>query len=50
MNLGQLSILLRAKYLVDVQSYTQVRGLPFTSIELAAVLSKATANLSGAIR
>ena len=50
MNLGQLSLMLRAKYLVDVQSYTQVRGLPFTSIELAAVLSKATANLSGAIR
>ena len=50
MNLGQLALLLRAKYLVDVQSYTQVRGLPFTSIELASVLTKATANLSGATR
>jgi 2-oxoglutarate ferredoxin oxidoreductase subunit alpha len=48
MNLGQLALMLRAKYLVDVQSYTQVRGLPFTSVELASVLSKATANLSTA--
>ncbi|KQS73574.1 2-oxoacid:acceptor oxidoreductase subunit alpha [Modestobacter sp. Leaf380] len=38
MNLGQLSMLLRAKYLVDVQSHTQVRGLPFRAAELAAVL------------
>jgi len=50
MNLGQLALLLRAKYLVDVQSYTQVRGLPFTSIELAGVLNKAAANLIGASR
>ena len=38
MNLGQLSLLLRAEYLVDVQSHTQVRGLPFRAAELAAVL------------
>jgi 2-oxoglutarate ferredoxin oxidoreductase subunit alpha len=38
MNLGQLSMLLRAKYLVDVQSHTQVRGLPFRAAELAAVV------------
>jgi len=50
MNLGQLAMMLRAKYLVDVQSYTQVRGLPFTSIELANVLTEAKANLSGATR
>jgi 2-oxoglutarate/2-oxoacid ferredoxin oxidoreductase subunit alpha len=50
MNLGQLSLLLRAKYLVDVQSYTQVRGLPFTSVELANVLTEASAKLSGATR
>ena len=31
MNLGQLALLLRAKYLVDVQGYNQVRGLPFTA-------------------
>jgi len=35
MNMGQLALLLRGKYLVDVQSFTQVRGLPFTTIELA---------------
>ena len=29
MNLGQLAMLLRAKYLVDVESHNQVRGLPF---------------------
>ena len=37
MNLGQLALLLRAKYLVDVESHTQVRGLPFRAAELAAV-------------
>src|SRR4051794_24804451 len=29
MNLGQLALLLRARYLVDVVGYNQVRGLPF---------------------
>jgi 2-oxoglutarate ferredoxin oxidoreductase subunit alpha len=38
MNLGQLAMLLRAKYLVDVESHTQVRGLPFRAAELAAVI------------
>ena len=38
MNLGQLSLLLRAKYLVDVISYNQVRGLPFKAEELANVI------------
>ncbi|HST64481.1 MAG TPA: 2-oxoacid:acceptor oxidoreductase subunit alpha, partial [Mycobacteriales bacterium] len=37
MNLGQLAMLLRAKYLVDVISYNQVRGLPFRAAELAEV-------------
>ncbi|MGY1721699.1 2-oxoacid:acceptor oxidoreductase subunit alpha [Blastococcus sp. SYSU DS0533] len=41
MNLGQLALLLRAKYLVDVQSHTQVRGLPFRAAELAAVIQDA---------
>jgi 2-oxoglutarate/2-oxoacid ferredoxin oxidoreductase subunit alpha len=35
MNLGQLALLLRARYLVDCKGYNKVRGLPFTSIELA---------------
>jgi 2-oxoglutarate/2-oxoacid ferredoxin oxidoreductase subunit alpha len=38
MNLGQLSLLLRAKYLVDVINYNQVRGLPFKAEELANVI------------
>ncbi len=41
MNLGQLALLLRAKYLVDIQGYNQVRGLPFTTTELVTVLSAA---------
>jgi 2-oxoglutarate ferredoxin oxidoreductase subunit alpha len=40
MNLGQLALLLRAKYLVDVESHTQVRGLPFRAAELAAVIEE----------
>ncbi len=36
MNLGQLATLLRAQYLVDVQRYDRVRGLPISSSELAA--------------
>ena len=38
MNTGQLSMLLRAKYLVDARGYNRVRGLPFTTQELAAEL------------
>jgi len=34
MNLGQLSLLLRAAFLVDTIGYNRVRGLPFTSDEL----------------
>ena len=43
MNLGQLALLLRARFLVDVHSFTQVRGLPFTTVELAdAIVSLAS--------
>ncbi|RCK69695.1 2-oxoacid:acceptor oxidoreductase subunit alpha [Desertihabitans brevis] len=35
MNSGQLALLLRAKYLVDVESYSRVRGLPISLSELA---------------
>jgi 2-oxoglutarate/2-oxoacid ferredoxin oxidoreductase subunit alpha len=38
MNLGQLALLIRAKYLVDVISVTQVRGMPFRAAELAEML------------
>jgi 2-oxoglutarate/2-oxoacid ferredoxin oxidoreductase subunit alpha len=45
MNLGQLALLLRAKYLVDVIGYNQVRGLPFTASELADVLQTSLEDL-----
>ena len=35
MNLGQLAMLLRARFLVDAISFTRVRGMPFKSEELA---------------
>jgi 2-oxoglutarate ferredoxin oxidoreductase subunit alpha len=38
MNLGQLAMLIRAKYLIDAISVTQVRGLPFKAAELADML------------
>jgi 2-oxoglutarate ferredoxin oxidoreductase subunit alpha len=34
LNLGQLTSLLRAEYLVDAKAVTKVRGLPFTASEL----------------
>jgi 2-oxoglutarate ferredoxin oxidoreductase subunit alpha len=39
MNLGQLAMLVRARFLVDAISHNQVRGLPFKAEELAGVLS-----------
>ncbi|MBV9449951.1 MAG: 2-oxoacid:acceptor oxidoreductase subunit alpha [Streptosporangiaceae bacterium] len=39
-NLGQLALLLRGKYLVDVISYNRVRGLPFGAAELADVIKE----------
>ena len=38
MNLGQLALLLRARYLVDVRSHTAVRGVPFATTELGEVI------------
>lgn len=34
LNLGQLAMLLRARYLVDVASFTKVTGLPFGAAEM----------------
>ena len=42
---GQLSMLLRAKYLVDAVGYNQVRGMPFKADELAAVITTVTEDL-----
>jgi 2-oxoglutarate ferredoxin oxidoreductase subunit alpha len=38
MNLGQLLKLVRAEFLVDAVGYNRVRGLPFTSAELAEAI------------
>jgi 2-oxoglutarate ferredoxin oxidoreductase subunit alpha len=40
MNLGQLALLLRGRFLVDIHSYNQVRGLPFKAAELASVIQE----------
>ena len=40
MNLGQLSLLLRAEYLVDAVGYNHVRGLPLRAAELAEAITK----------
>jgi 2-oxoglutarate/2-oxoacid ferredoxin oxidoreductase subunit alpha len=45
MNLGQLALLLRGRFLVDVQGYNRVRGLPFKAEELADVIEKAIADV-----
>ena len=41
MNLGQLSRLLRAEYLVDARSVTKVKGVPFTAGELETAILEA---------
>ncbi|WP_073951573.1 2-oxoacid:acceptor oxidoreductase subunit alpha [Streptomyces kebangsaanensis] len=41
MNLGQLATLVRAKYLVDADSYNQVNGMPFKAEQLATALKEA---------
>ena len=47
MNLGQLSMLLRAKYLVDVVGYNHVRGLPLKAAELADAIGELVAAAEG---
>jgi 2-oxoglutarate ferredoxin oxidoreductase subunit alpha len=44
-NLGQLALLLRGRYLVDVVSYNRVRGLPFRAAELADVIQDVIAHV-----
>ncbi|MBZ0151493.1 MAG: 2-oxoacid:acceptor oxidoreductase subunit alpha [Planctomycetes bacterium] len=43
LNSGQLAMLLRARFLIDVQSYSQVDGQPFKSHDLEAQLTKVLA-------
>ncbi|EON25437.1 MULTISPECIES: 2-oxoacid:acceptor oxidoreductase subunit alpha [Nocardioides] len=47
MNLGQLSLLLRAKFLVDVIGYNEVRGLPLKAAVLADVIGGLVAEAEG---
>jgi 2-oxoglutarate/2-oxoacid ferredoxin oxidoreductase subunit alpha len=39
MNLGQLALLIRGRFLIDAISYTKVAGLPFKAEELQGVLT-----------
>ncbi|WP_043660299.1 2-oxoacid:acceptor oxidoreductase subunit alpha [Thermocrispum municipale] len=45
MNLGQLALLLRAKYLIDAESRTNVRGTPFGAEEMEGILLAALTDL-----
>ncbi len=47
MNLGQLSMLLRARYLVDVAGYNQVNGMPLKAAELAEAITDLVASTEG---
>ena len=47
MNLGQLSLLLRAEYLVDAVGYNHVRGLPLKAAELAEAIGELVAQAEG---
>jgi 2-oxoglutarate ferredoxin oxidoreductase subunit alpha len=40
MNMGQLSTLIRARFLVDVQSYTKIQGLPIFAEELEREITR----------
>jgi 2-oxoglutarate ferredoxin oxidoreductase subunit alpha len=41
MNLGQLALLLRGKYLVDIQSVTKVEGMAFLADEVESIIDAA---------
>jgi 2-oxoglutarate/2-oxoacid ferredoxin oxidoreductase subunit alpha len=43
-NLGQLALLLRGRFLADVISYNRVRGLPFRAAELAEAIEEVIAH------
>jgi len=45
MNLGQLAMLIRARYLIDAIGYNQVRGMPFKATELAGVFEDVVASV-----
>ena len=47
MNLGQLSLLIRAKYLVDAVGYNQVNGMPLKAAQLADAIGNLVAEAEG---
>ncbi|WP_397219638.1 2-oxoacid:acceptor oxidoreductase subunit alpha [Nocardioides sp. AE5] len=47
MNLGQLSMLIRARYLVDAVGYNQVRGLPLKAAALADAIADLVSEAEG---
>jgi 2-oxoglutarate/2-oxoacid ferredoxin oxidoreductase subunit alpha len=47
MNLGQLAMLVRARYLVDAVGYNHVRGLPLKAAELAEAIGNLVADAEG---
>ncbi len=40
LNLGQLARLIRSEYLIEVESYTKIKGLPFKSLDLKNKISE----------
>ena len=40
MNLGQLSMILRAKFLIDVKGYNKIQGQPFKQSEIEAKIEE----------
>ena len=49
MNLGQLALLLRGRYLVDIQSVTKVAGMAFRADEVEAIIDAAMDKTLGEI-
>ncbi|HRI94762.1 MAG TPA: hypothetical protein PLZ93_04050, partial [Nocardioides sp.] len=47
MNLGQLALLLRGRYLVDAIGYNQVNGMPLKATELAQAIGHLVAEAEG---
>jgi 2-oxoglutarate/2-oxoacid ferredoxin oxidoreductase subunit alpha len=47
MNLGQLALLVRGRYLVDAVGYNHVRGLPLKAAELAEAIGNLVAEAEG---
>ena len=47
MNLGQLALLIRGRYLVDAVGYNQVNGMPLKAADLAEAIGNLVAEAEG---